>query len=158
MCKEFIKRNDFEILQSLEMVETEQEEILSGVLGKYLNFELRLRCALALKRSQKLGIEIESFSNYVKPDHEQTLLAEEAFHAPSPLKAEEILNKARWRYLDELEFGHYFDRDRLFIFGIKLQILERIALFNAERGLQTLNSILNLDKVKANYFNAFAKQ
>ena len=76
-------------------------------------------------------------------DHSQTLLAEQAFNADSPLMAEEILNKARWRYLDELEFGHYFDIEILVIFFIKLQILERISSFDAEVGSERLNAIVS---------------
>jgi hypothetical protein len=154
MCKRYVKKSDFDMLRSVQLIDAKQKEIPSGVLGDFLNFELRLRNALAILRSQRLGIEIEDSVSYDTSDHEQILLAEEAFHAPSPLKAEVILNKARWRYLDEIEFGHYFDMEKLIIFFIKLQMLERIALFDAERGLMTLQSILNLEQVKAHYYNA----
>ncbi|MDR4503406.1 MAG: DUF2764 domain-containing protein [Candidatus Scalindua sp.] len=154
MCKRYVKKNDFALLESINMLDLKQKDISSGVLGDFFNFESRLRNALAELRSQRLGFAVENCAGNDISDHEQMLIAEEALHAPSPLKAEEILNKARWRYLDELEFGHYFDRDRLVVFFIKLQILERIALFDAERGLRTLQSILDLDPVKAHYFNA----
>ncbi|GJQ57374.1 MAG: hypothetical protein SCALA701_01750 [Candidatus Scalindua sp.] len=155
LCKGHVKRSDFDTLKSIQLVVSKQKEIPSGVLGAFLNFERGLKNALARLRSQRLGVEIQNFISRETPDHEQRLIAEEAFHAPSPLKGEEILNKARWRYLDELEFGHYFDRHRLFIFFIKLLILERVALFDPERGMRTLRSILNLEQVKTHYFNVF---
>lgn len=153
LCKRHVKKGDFAMLESINLRDINQTELPSGVLGDFLNFEVRLRNTLAGLRSQRSGFVVESVANYNASDPEQILLAEEAFHAYSPLKAEEILNKARWRYLDELEFGHYFDRDRLVIYCIKLQILERIALFDVERGLKTLQSIANLEQVKVNYVN-----
>jgi hypothetical protein len=90
-----------------------------------------------------LGLEPDEFVRGEIVDHSQTLLAEKAYNADSPLVAEGILNKARWRYLDELEFGHYFDIERLVIFFIKLQILERISSFDAEEGRESLNAVVS---------------
>lgn len=102
-----------------------------------------VRNALVRLRAVRLGLEPDEFVRGDIFDHSQTLLAEEAFNANSPLMAEEILNKARWRYLDELEFGHYFDIERLVIFFIKLQILERISLFDTEKGRDALDAVVS---------------
>jgi len=44
---------------------------------------------------------------------------------PSIFEAERALDLERWRLLDELSFGHYFDFDALLIYALKLKILER---------------------------------
>jgi hypothetical protein len=48
-----------------------------------------------------------------------------AVRQPAPLEAEKILDEERWKKLDELSFGHYFDFEALAAYGLKLLILER---------------------------------
>ena len=55
--------------------------------------------------------------------------AREAYNHESPLSGEDILNRARWFHLDELEVGHFFDLDRVIIYYVKLQILARRRVF-----------------------------
>jgi len=52
-------------------------------------------------------------------------MATNAHRNPSILDAEKALDQERWRLLDELECGHYFDLDFLLVYGLKLLILER---------------------------------
>ena len=42
-----------------------------------------------------------------------------------------------------MEYGHYFDIERLVLFFIKLQILERIFSFDTEEGMERLNAIVS---------------
>ena len=44
---------------------------------------------------------------------------------PAAQEAELILDRARWDFLEELSFGHYFDLDVLVIYACKLKILWR---------------------------------
>ncbi len=50
------------------------------------------------------------------------------------LEIEKKLLFLRWTFLDEEESGHFFDLDFLIIYRLKLQILERLAGFNKEKG------------------------
>jgi hypothetical protein len=68
-------------------------------------------------------------------------IAREAFAQESPLQAEDTLNRARWRYLDELEVGHYFDIDKILVYALRLQILARKALFEAEKGREMFEKV-----------------
>ena len=52
-------------------------------------------------------------------------VAQNAVRQPAPLEAEKILDEERWKKLDELSFGHYFDFEALAVYGLKLLILER---------------------------------
>ena len=45
-----------------------------------------------------------------------------------------IIEREKWAYLERLEAGHYFDLETLAAYALKLRILERKALFEAERG------------------------
>jgi hypothetical protein len=68
-------------------------------------------------------------------------LAREAFSQESPLQAEELLNRARWNFLDDLEVGHYFDIEMILVYALRLQILERKALFDEEKGREMFDKI-----------------
>ena len=59
----------------------------------------------------------------------------------SPLQAEEALNLARWGYLDQLEAGHYFDIDKLVVYVLRLQLLERKARFDEQKGREMFDLV-----------------
>ena len=142
-CKSYLKRTDFNMLESVSLFDAEENDVHPGVIRRFFRWERGIRNVLVRLRAKSLGLEPDEFIRDEIVEHSQTLLAEDAFNANSPLMAEEILNKARWRYLDELEFGHYFDIERLVIFFIKLQILERISSFDDEDGMERLNAIVS---------------
>ncbi len=54
-----------------------------------------------------------------------TNIAMNAYKNPSILESERMLDEERWRALDELGIGHYFDLDVLMLYGHKLVILEK---------------------------------
>ena len=143
-CEKYLKKTDFDILESVSLFDiAEQDEAPLAIIRRFFRWERGVRNALVRLRAESLGIEPEEFVRGEIVDHFQALLAEGAFNADSPLMAEDILNKARWRYLDELEFGHYFDIEILVIFFIKLQILERISLLNAVKGQEILKAVVS---------------
>ncbi len=142
-CKNYLKRIDFDILESVSLFDAEENEIPLDVIRRFFKWEAGLRNSLVRLRAESLGLEPDEFVRGKIFDHFQALLAEESFNADSPLMAEEILNKARWRYLDELEFEHYFDIERLVIFFIKLQILERTSSFDAVKGREIMNAVVS---------------
>ena len=142
-CEKYLKKTDFDILESVSLFDAEENEVPLDVIRRFFKWETGLRNSLVRLRAESLGLEPDEFVRGEIFDHFQALLAEEAFNADSPLMAEEILNKARWRYLDELEFGHYFNIESLVIFFIKLQILERISSFDAEEGRERLNAVVS---------------
>ena len=142
-CKQYLKKTDFDILESVSLFDAEENEVSLDVIRRFFRWERGVRNVLVRLRAESLGLEPDEFIRDEIFDHFQALLAEEAFNADSPLVAEEILNKARWRYLDELEFEHYFDIERLIIFFIKLQILERISSFDAVKGREIMNAVVS---------------
>ena len=158
ICKRYVTKSDFVLLESVTLFDSRENETPSVALRSFYNFEYRLRNALSRLRSQKLNINRDEFVRNDMPDDLSMPLAEEAFHAASPLMAEEILNKARWRYLDDLEFGHYFDSEKVVIFFIKLQILERIYLFNTQRGREKLDALVDLKQVQKHYFQTLSTE
>jgi hypothetical protein len=143
VCKESLKTTDFEMLRSIDLLGADQDKAPLDVIRSFFSWERGVRNALVKLRAEKLGFDPVDFIRGDISDHLTGHFAEEAFSADSPIMAENILNKARWKYLDELEFGHYFDLEILIIFFIKLQILERISSFDADQGREKLNAIIS---------------
>ncbi len=142
VCERYLKTDDFEMLRSIDLFEVEYDTAPLVIIRRFFSWESGVRNSLVKLRAERLGLDSDDFIRGDISVHSTEYFAEEVFNTDSPLTAEDILNKARWKYLDELEFGHYFDIEILVIFFIKLQILERISLFDAVKGQEKLNAVL----------------
>ena len=60
--------------------------------------------------------------------------------APDPLEREKLIDRIRWRKLEELEAGHEFDFDALCVYRLKLEILGRYRRRSAETGRTNFNA------------------
>jgi hypothetical protein len=95
-------------------------------------------------RAGKKGIDSEKYIVSGSLETGIIEIAREAFAAPAPLDAELILNKARWEYLEMLEAGHYFDLGKLIIYFLRLQILQRKAQINTEKGKAVFGDVYSI--------------
>ena len=108
----------------------------------WLKWDLSLRSDLAVLRAQALGWEIEQYQE----THRELgtfEIAREAMMQASPHEGEEIIDRARWKYLDELEVGHYFDIEKLLIYLLKVAILERRSQFTQDGGTASFQETYN---------------
>jgi hypothetical protein len=117
ICSELIPAGDLEILKS--SLEDEGE-------GRYHDFETALRNELVKIRAARKHLDAAKFlrrDGYA----EQWIshAAAGAYRNPSVIGAQKMLDQDRWRFLDELSVGHYFDIEILMIYARKLLILER---------------------------------
>ncbi|MDD5155191.1 MAG: DUF2764 family protein [Candidatus Omnitrophica bacterium] len=123
-CSQFIPQKDLEVLKGLRSEGVPQQK--SRIIRKVSGFETLLRNELVNLRAARKKIPAEK---YLRPDGYAGSsiyhIAVAAQRNPSPLEAEKILDQAKWSFLDELAFGHYFDPDSLVIYALKLLILER---------------------------------
>lgn len=120
-CRELIPAKDFIILKDLISLDNQQ-----AVIKEMRNFELLLRNELVKIRALRKKIDPAKFlrqDGYAGPSVYHAALA--AYRNPSPLEGEKLLDEARWKFLDELSAGHYFDLSALIIYAYKLLILER---------------------------------
>jgi len=124
----------FSLIEGARLENFEGVRTASTVLDTYREFEKDLRTQLAQVRMLKRrGVT-----------HEQE---EDSFHFISgkdPLEQEVHLFRLRWDYLDELSQDHFFDRDYLIIYYLKVQILERLEGFDEKKGREVFNNFRNL--------------
>lgn len=110
---------------------------------RWRDFDGVLRNELVKIRAARKKIDPAKYLRYAGfTDPSIAHIALHAHRAPSILEAEKILDEARWRFLDELAVGHYFDMDFLVTYAIKLLILERWERVNTLDKTQAVDELL----------------
>ena len=133
LCRPQVSKADFRVLT--EAVLAVRGTPKTGVLDRWRCWETALRNELVKLRARRKSVE--PAGHLAEGDELIGLseIARQAFAEGSPLAAEDLLNQARWEYLDQLEVGHYFDLSRLVLYSLRLQLLERKRrLTDRERG------------------------
>ena len=112
-CARFIAETDLAVLKKAELL-------------AWQDFERQLRNELVKIRAGHLHKDALKYlrqDGYAEPHI--THIALNAHRAPSILQGEITLDEERWRFLDGLSIGHYFDLEILLIYYLKLLILEK---------------------------------
>ena len=99
-------------------------------------WELTLRSELAALRAKRRGGESARPLSESPGVPAAQAVARGAFAEADPLAAEEMLDRARWAVLDDLEAGHHFDINNLVVYHLRLQLLRRRSLRQAARGAE----------------------
>jgi len=134
ICRSALPDKDFDIISGLSLSNLKTMDSTISVLDRWKSWEGTLRNEIAKLRSAALGIDSGSYTYDIESNSEAPGIARNAYKQESPLLAEEDLDKARWQFLDELEHGHHFDLEKLIIYSLRLQILERKGVFTTENG------------------------
>lgn len=96
------------------------------VIKEWQEFDMMLRNELAKLRAARKKIEPQKYLRLDGYSHPFVYhIAQAAYRLPHILEGEELLDRQRWNFLDELAVGHYFDLDYLIVYAYKLLILER---------------------------------
>lgn len=123
-AKKWFSPCDLSVLVDADMDDFSHQKKDPLFLRQYKEFERSLRTELMYYRqSQKKQTEYK-----VKGEMAQAILE------GTPLDKEIKLLKLRWDFIEELAQGHYFDVSFFLSYFLKLQILERLLVFNKERG------------------------
>ncbi len=126
MCRDLIPENDWRILEQCRRQTLLEEKISHPTLKKWVDFEVGLRNELVKVRAAHKKIEP---AKYLRRDgYSEIELYHIAIHShriTSLIESEKFLDRERWRKLDDLSLGHYFDPEFLIIYYFKLRILLR---------------------------------
>jgi hypothetical protein len=141
LCGQHISPRHYQLLSSTSTTDLRPTTPSCGILDLWREWETSLRNELVRLRAKKRGTEAEAYLVDSPWIINAQQIAREAFGQESPLQAEDTLNRARWSYLDELEVGHYFDIEKVLVYALRLQILERKALFDKEKGREMFEKI-----------------
>jgi hypothetical protein len=127
VCRQFIPKKDFQLLSTLPQPEQYFEKgKRHPIIQRWIEFDGALRNELVRIRATKQHIEP---APYLRPGgYSGSSLAPAVMAAniaTSVLDAEKTLDETRWKALEELATGHYFDLDLLITYANKLLILQR---------------------------------
>ncbi len=127
VCRQFIPEKDFHLLSTLPKPE---QYSATGkryqIIQKWIEFDGALRNELVKIRASRKHVDP---ATYLRTDgYSGSSLAPVQMVAntnTSILDAEKTLDEIRWKAIEDLSTGHYFDLDLLITYAYKLLILQR---------------------------------
>ncbi len=141
-CAAQVSAADYRILAETELFQTRPARTALALLDRWHDRERTLRNALASARAKRLGVTAAGHPRDFRHDPRLAEIARHLLALDSPLAADEELDRLRWRFLEELAFGHYFDVEILVVYLLKLRILERRTRFDPVVGAALLDRML----------------
>ena len=149
-CSSYLKKYDFEVTQSIISGNPNKAAQSLNVVSEWLKGDMELRAELAVLRAKAKGLT----NGLAEPLNEaeqgektsSSNLAMDIFSAASPMDADEMLESARWRRLESLEHGQYFNLEWLALYCLKLKIMERRESFDMDMGINRVANILKTAK------------
>jgi hypothetical protein len=144
VCRPFIPEKEFQLLRTLPQPEQYFEKgKRHRIIQKWIEFDVALRNELVKIRATRRHSEP---ATYLRPDgYSGSSLAPAVMAAnihTSVLDAEKTLDETRWKVLEELATGHYFDLDFLITYAYKLLILQRWENIRSADGMILLEQAL----------------
>jgi len=127
ICRQFIPEKDFHLLGTLPKPEQYSvQDKRNRIIRKWTEFETALRNELVMIRASRKHVDP---AMYLRTDGNRGSSLAHVVSAAntntSILDAEKTLDEIRWKALDELATGHYFDLELLITYACKLLILQR---------------------------------
>ena len=141
-CAGQVSTAHYRMLAGVELIQNQPAKTGLALLDRWHERERALRNALVIERAKRLGVTAAGHLRDFRPDPRLAEIARQLLALDSPLAADEELDRIRWRVLEELAFGHYFDLETLVVYLLKLRILERRACFDAAAGAALLDRLL----------------
>jgi len=141
-CAAQISPAHYRILAEVELFQAQPAKTGLALLDRWHDRERTLRNALAVVRAKRLGVTAAGHLRDFRPDPRLAEIARHLLALDSPLAADEDLDRVRWRFLEDLAFGHHFDLETLVVYLLKLRILERRARFDPAVGAALLDRML----------------
>lgn len=142
-CASLISDKEISLLRSLNSPGQSRKLSSYFVLKQWHASDTALRNELVKLRAARKKEDPQKYLRQAElTDSSMPHIASKAFREPSLMRAEKILDEARWRVLDDLSAGHYFDFDFLILYALKLRILNRWQIINSGNNPQILEEVI----------------
>ena len=127
ICCPLIPEKDCQVLRTLPHPEQYlKKDKRPPVLQSWIEFDIALRNELVKIRATKKHLDPAVYLRHCGSGGSFPVPSVQAANiTTSVLDAEKILDETRWKALEDLATGHYFDLDFLITYACKLLILER---------------------------------
>jgi hypothetical protein len=134
-CRPHLAPERFADLAAVRLLPAAAGACCCDTAQRWRDFEVFLRNRLAEWRAARTQGDAERWRRPeadVFPSLQREI--DEALAAPEPLARERALDALRWRHLDGLVPGHELDFDALVNYRLRLQLVEKWADLDPERG------------------------
>lgn len=141
-CEAFLKPAEMDFLRGLSLKPRAVSSLKNAsFMQKYAVWEICLRNTLAELRAGKLDLDPASYLvQFAEYETTAAAAAKSVFSMQgNPLDKELFLDRARWDFLESMEWKHSFDFDSLCIYRCKLQILEKWSVRHADQAASNLD-------------------
>jgi hypothetical protein len=136
LCREHLNPKDFARLNALTLLPDSKISFPKKTTAAlWREWDAELRHAMADRRHPR-----HAAANM--PGSEARLNTNEIYHHKNPAVREHTLDGLRWKRLEALEFGHYFDINRLYIYKFKLLLHDKWRQRNVETGYRNFDRII----------------
>ncbi len=134
-AEKWLSHSDYAILSRARYDATDITISKPTLLKKYVEQEYHFRTELAAwRKAQRDGVDY-------KPDSFNVSLIKDG----NPLEVEKALLRRRWDMIVAVEPDFHFDLEFLILYFFKLQILDKLSLYNKEKGLEIFQKISKVE-------------
>lgn len=145
-CDNLLEEKDFKLIEEILNNEEPAVKITNKILEAWTHFNSRLINELAWFRAERAGKDPASHVRGEKSkDPHLTAMIHQISQEANLLASERFLDQVRWKFLEELSFGQYFNMEFLIIYALKLKILARYEEIYSDKGKEQFEE---LKKVK----------
>ena len=131
----WLSAGDLKRLSAVTLFDSESDSKGPRLVREFREFEARFRTELAKwRKARHDGQDMKTF------EFPAAMVKE-----GNPLEVEKKLLHWRWQQIDAMEGEHHFDLEWLILYYLKLQILQRISLYNKEKGLEIFRDLVSVD-------------
>lgn len=150
ICKKHLDGRHFIKLKKISDPQNGSESIVD-FFDEWNIWDRGLKNELAAMRASIISIRDKGLKHPLPQiaTSENSLKLYKAVTSKNPLEAEKAMEKIRWDQLEKMEFGHYFDFDKIIIYALKLKIIERLGSFDRAKGGKILGDLI--DSICSNY-------
>ena len=144
ICSPLIPEKDFHLISTLpQAAHYADEGKRHPIIQKWIEFDTGLRNELVRIRATRKHLEPAPYlrsDGYTGSSLAPALMAVNI--NSSILDTEKALDETRWKALEELTTGHYFDLEFLITYAYKLQILQRWENIRTAEGANLMEQAL----------------
>lgn len=140
-CRKWLSDQDLKAVRDLDIKQPDIKDGDISLVREWKAFDMALRTALA-------GIRKEGEHALRKeiPDVVRHILERK-----DPLSREKAIERVRWDFIEDEEYKYLFDINWLVFYCLKVQILERLATFELEKGKQVFQDLCEVKDEQANW-------
>ncbi len=138
--EKWLSKGDIGVIANIKLDNYEIKNERLSFLKNWLDYENNLRTEIGKYRKSRL----ENYQITSK------LFSSTDLKEKTPLEIEEMFLKMRWDFIVEMESGHYSDLQFLVFYYLRIQILERLNLFDKEHGKENFSELITIDEEESN--------